>query len=113
MSDSSAATEVAEQYLGNVNEDRTLQSQIALDRKQACCLEVFIDRSDARKGRIFAQTQSGQSVGIVKSRDWILRDGDVMMSANQRRVLIRLKQQQVIAIQFDRKAYNSPVRLMS
>ena len=50
MSDSTATTEVAEQYLGNVNEDRTLQSQIALDRKQARCLEVFIDRTDARRG---------------------------------------------------------------
>ena len=116
MSDSDAGSvsaEVADKYLGNVNEDRDLQSQVALDQKHSRCLEVFIDRIDARKGRILAQTQAGQPVGLVKSREWILRDGDVMMTQRQQRVLIRLKQQQVIALQFDRKAYNSPVKLMS
>lgn len=114
-------TEVADRYLGNISEDRALESEVALDQKHERCLEVFIDRQDARKGRIFAKAQvssqassnsSSISVGIVKGRDWVLREGDVMMTQRQQRVLIRLKQQQVIALQFDRKVYNSAVKLL-
>lgn len=110
-------TEIADRYLGNVNEDRVLQSEIALDRKCDRYLEVFIDRQDARKGRILvtsgpASQPSGVSIGIVKGRNWVLREGDVMLTQRQQRVLIHLKKQQVIALQFDRKAYNSPTKLM-
>ncbi|MEO1389349.1 MAG: hypothetical protein AAFV85_18590 [Cyanobacteria bacterium J06634_6] len=114
--------EIADQYLGNINEDRDLVSQIALDRKQQNCLDISIERKDCCKGRIFATadlTASDseapdleQPVGIIKGRDWTLRDGDVLLTQSQKRVLIHIKQQQVIALQFDRKAYNSPVKLM-
>ena len=106
---------IADRYLGNINEDRDLASQVALDHKQNSCLDVSIERQDCCKGRIFAQVDSNseQSVGIIKGRDWTLRDGDVLMTQNQQRVLVHIKRQQVIALQFDRKAYNSPVKLLS
>ena len=112
-SSSFSSAEVAEQYLGNINENRELASEIALDKKHGRCLDVSIDRQSSQKGRILVQAQSGQPVGIVKGRNWVLRSGDVMMTRSPQRVLIQLTTQQVIALQIDPKAYNSPVRQMN
>ncbi len=106
-------TEVADRYLGNIQADKDLSTQIAEARKANQCLEVTIERKDCRKGRIFTQSASGQSVGIVKGRDWQLRDGDVLKTRRDRTVLVSLQKQQVIALQFEQKAYNSPVQLVN
>ncbi|MGB3789368.1 MAG: hypothetical protein WA949_15260, partial [Phormidesmis sp.] len=106
-------TEVADSYLGNIKEDEKLSSQIARALEANQCLEVTIERKDCRKGRIFVQATSGQSVGIVKGRDWQLRDGDVLKTQRDRTVLVSLQKQQVIALQFEQKAHNSPAQLVN
>lgn len=113
MTLSNEPAQVADEYLGNVNDSSELASQVAQDKSKNQCLEVFIERQDCRKGRIFTQATSGHSVGIVKDRNWTLRDGDVLMTAQQQRVLVSIQKQQIIALQFERKAYNAPMDLVS
>jgi len=108
-----STTEVADCYLGNLREDDALAARIVQSRKCQQCLEVTIERKDCRKGRIFTQSASGQSVGIIKGRDWQLRDGDVLRTQRDQIVLINLKQQQVLALRFDRNSENSPVQLVN
>lgn len=103
---------VANQYLGNVNEDKEIAINVSMAERENTCLAVAIDRNDCGKGRIFTHTASGQAVGIVKSRSWRLRDGDVMGTQSQQLVLVRLQKQPVIALQFERKAHNMPVNLL-
>ncbi|EDX86290.1 hypothetical protein S7335_3993 [Synechococcus sp. PCC 7335] len=107
------ATEVADRYLGNVKEDNELAAQVAQSRDGHRCLEVTIERKDCRKGRIFTKAVSGQAVGIVKGRDWQLRDGDVLRTQGNYLVSVRLQAQEVIALQFDSAANNASVQLVN
>ncbi|MEL7142100.1 MAG: urease accessory protein UreE [Cyanobacteria bacterium J06573_11] len=108
------ATIIADTYLGNVNEQATLAEK--MEAEKASVLQVRIDRCDRIKGRIFATALCGRSIGIIKDRNWLLRDGDVLatQSAEQttKYVLVSLKEQQVIAIRFDPGAHNHAVTLM-
>ncbi len=106
-------TEVADRYLGNIQADRDLSVQIAEALEANQCLEVTIERKDCGKGRILTQAVSGQSVGIVKGRDWQLRNGDVLKTQRDRPVLVSLQKQQVIALRFEQKAYSSPAQLVN
>ena len=108
-----SATEVAQQYLGNVNDDAELQRQVKQAKEKGTCLDVAIEKKDCRKGRIFVTAASKQAVGIIKARNWALRDGDVLVTQQQRLVLVALKKQQVIALQFEGKVHNTPVSLVN
>jgi len=99
---------VADTYLGNLHQNPTLASKINLAKP----ITVEISQQDCRKGRIFVKAETGESVGIVKSRDWLLKDGDVMATQSQQRVIIQLQQQQVVAIRFDPLAHNHAVHLV-
>jgi len=99
---------VAETYLGNLHQNPTLASKINLAQP----ITIEINRQDCRKGRIFVKAKTGESVGIVKSRDWLLKDGDVMATQSQQRVIIQLQQQQVVAIRFSPSAQNQAVHLV-
>ncbi len=113
MTDSSADTAiVADQYLGNVAENKELAIRISQARAEKTCLEVSIARQDCGKGRVFTQTEAGQAVGIVKNRSWRLRDGDALKSQSGQIVLVSLQSQPVIALQFERKAINTPTNLL-
>ena len=107
-----APAELAETYLGNVNERADLSLQVAQARENGHCREITINRRDRPKGRILAQTADGQSVGIVKGRDWLLQDGDVLETAQKYLVLVRIQQQQVIALQFEPGANNRSISLI-
>ena len=103
---------VAEHYLGNLNDSQDVAIQVSQAQQQNQCFSVLIERQDCGKGRIFAQTDAGPAVGIVKDRTWRLRDGDVLETQRHQLVIIGLQKQPVIALQFERKAYNSPVVLL-
>lgn len=103
---------VASHYLGNISENQDIAIQVSQAQQQRQCLTVSIGRNDCGKGRVFAQTDTGQSVGIVKGRDWRLRDGDVLRAQDGQLIVITLQKQLVIALQFERKAHNTPVNLM-
>jgi len=108
-----STTEVADRYLGNLREDDALAVQVTQSRQHQQCLEVTIETKDCLKGRIFTQSASGQAVGIIKGRDWQLRDGDVLRTQCDQLVVISLKKQQVLALRFDQKSENPPAQLVN
>lgn len=106
-------TELAEDYLGNVSESADIARRVMqAQREEDGCLEVWIGLGDRAKGRILTQTESGQSVGIVKARNWLLRQGDVFSTAHNHLVLVHLQPQAVMALRFEAGARNGEMSLV-
>lgn len=103
---------VAEHYLGNLSEQPTLANEKEFSDASTALLTVTIDRKDRCKGRIFTTTDSGQPIGIVKGRNWLLRDGDVLETQDHQRIVVRIHLQKVIALQIDHHAHNAGVHLV-
>lgn len=93
-------TELAQIYLGNVLEDTPLAARMDTARSTGQGWEVHISQTDSRKGRIYAHTTTGLPVGIVKGRDWVLREGDVLETEAGHLLLIKLQAQQVMVLRF-------------
>lgn len=107
-----AKTVLAENYLGNLGENEALAQRVAHAKEENLCLTVMVGRSDRAKGRILTQTASGQSVGITKGRDWLLRDGDVFGVEDNRLVIVGVQTQTVIALTFSPDAEDAPAALV-
>ena len=105
-------TELAETYLGNVSEKADLAMRIEQAKEEARCLDVSIGLGDRTKGRILTHTATGQAVGIVKTRDWLLRDGDVFISKNNYLVVVSIQSQQVMTLQFEAGVSNGAIALV-
>ena len=111
-SDRAEVTWLAQTYLGNVKESADLTRRVLQAREDGRCLEVMVERCDRNKGRVFAQATVGQAVGIVKGRDWSLRDGDVFVTEQGRLVLVSVQPQTVVVITLDGMTPNAPAALM-
>ena len=83
-------TEVAETYLGNITRDKLLAQRLNRAREATQLLEIRLQESDRQKGRISTRTNSGVAVGIIKSRDFKLQEGDVFATRQGNLVLIHL-----------------------
>lgn len=105
-------TELAQTYLGNSIEDASLGERIEKARSKERCWEVYISQTDSRKGRIHAHTTTGVAVGIVKSRDWSLRQGDVLETQEGRLVLIHLQDQKVMVLSFTQPVTDRAIELV-
>lgn len=105
-------TEKVETYIGNVSESADLARRVLHARETGECWEVEIGLGNRAKGRILTQSASGQSVGIVKARDFHLRDGDVLLSERGYMVLVSLLPQRVMAIRFEAGANNKAISLL-
>ncbi|MEL6384280.1 MAG: urease accessory protein UreE [Cyanobacteria bacterium J06626_18] len=89
---------LADIYLGNLNQNGNLQKQASLSRTAGCCLEVELTHEDCKKARIHATSKCGIAVGIVKRRDWHLTEGDVFETAQNQLVIIHLKVQKLMVL---------------
>ena len=107
-----AATELAEDYLGNVSESADVARRVMAAQREGRCLEVVIGKGDRAKGRILAKTAMGQPIGITKGRDWSLREGDVLSTASSKFVLVSLESQQVMVLRFDGGMSNEAISLI-
>lgn len=87
-------THLAQTYLGNRHQEPQLAEQLAA----APHLEVTLALSDRTKGRIYAQTHTGEHVGIVKDRHWSLADGDVFETQAGFLLLVHLHAQRVMVL---------------
>ena len=94
-------TEVAQEYLGNTTEDCNLAEQVKIARNTNNYLEVYLQQSELAKGRILAKATSGSEIGIIKSRDLILRSGDVFETTRNNLLLIELESEQLIVLSFE------------
>lgn len=104
--------EIAQTYLGNLTEDASLTQRVksasALDK----CLEVYLSQSDRGKGRIQAQSTSGITVGIIKSRDWSLRQDDVLITESGNLLLIHLQEQRLMVLSFTEPVEDRAIELV-
>ena len=102
-------TEVAQTYLGNINENPDLSELVKIET----CLEVYLTESDRNKGRIHTYTDAGVAVGIIKSRDRSLHSGDLFKTESGNLLLVHLQEQQLLVLDFSRLETNiSPTRLV-
>ncbi|MBD6619534.1 urease accessory protein UreE [Komarekiella sp. 'clone 1'] len=92
--------ELAESYLGNITENASLSERLEKAGFKEHCLEVYLSQADSRKGRIHSRATSGVDVGIVKNRDWLLREGDIFETQNGKLLLIHLQEQKVMVLSF-------------
>lgn len=104
--------ELAETYLGNLTENASLSERIEKARQSERCLEVYISQTDSRKGRIYTRSNSGIDVGIVKSRDWSLREGDVLETSQGKLLLIHLQEQKVLVLSFTSSVSDCAIELV-
>lgn len=102
-------TEVANQYLGNSQENVELSQRLTTET----CLEVRLSQSDCVKGRIHTHTDSGAAVGIIKSRELSLQEGDVFETESGKLVSIYLQPQKLMVLSFSDSATDtSPAKLV-
>ncbi|PSB06848.1 urease accessory protein UreE [Pleurocapsa sp. CCALA 161] len=102
-------TEVANQYLGNIQENSELSQRLTKEN----CLEVHLGQSDRVKGRIHAHTDSGIAVGIIKSRELSLQEGDVFQTESGKLVSIHLVPQKLMVLSFSSSSADTlPAKLI-
>lgn len=94
-------TEVAQKYLGNIKENHNLAQQVKTARETNCCWEVYLQQSELAKGRILTKANSGLGIGIIKSRDLILRSGDVFETTTGNLLLIKLESEKLMVLSFE------------
>lgn len=103
-------TEIAQTYLGNIQENIALAEKLKVS--QEICLEVNLSQSDRCKGRIYAQSTSGIAVGIIKSRDWLLREGDVLEIEQGKLLLVHIQSQELMVLSFSNSVVNNAIDLI-
>ena len=105
-------TEIAQTYLGNLTEDTNLAQRMKTARDLGQCLEVYLSQSDRKKGRIQAQSTSGITLGIIKSRDWSLRQEDVFVTESGNLLLIHLQEQKLMVLSFTEPVADYAIKLV-
>ncbi|WP_041933716.1 urease accessory protein UreE [Gloeothece verrucosa] len=103
--------ELAETYLGNITENSSLSQRIEKALSDENCLKVYLNHTDSGKGRIHTHTTCGKEIGIVKSRDWSLQEGDVFETQQGKLLLVHLEQQKLMVIRFNLPV-NHPINLV-
>ncbi|WP_319419565.1 urease accessory protein UreE [Pleurocapsa sp. FMAR1] len=105
-------TEIAQTYLGNLTEDTNLAQRVKSVRDLNQCLEVYLSQTDSPKGRIQAQSTSGITVGIIKSRDWSLRQEDVFVTESGNLLVIHLQEQRLMVLSFTEPVADRAIKLV-
>lgn len=103
-----ATTHLAQTYLGNQRQD----PQLAQRLRTACPMEVTLEPNDRVKGRIYAQTTKGETVGIIKERHWSLAEGDVFQTSGGQLLLIHLQPQTVMVLRLTQPAPENALALI-
>jgi urease accessory protein len=104
--------EIAQNYLGNLTEDSSLVAKVTQARQQGSCLDVSLNQGDRSKGRIQAHSTSGEAIGIIKSRDWSMREADVFRTQSDRLVVIQLQEQELLVLSFEQPITASATELV-
>ncbi len=105
-------TEIAQNYLGNLHKNTTLVEQVKTAVESQLCLEVYLSLTDSRKGRIHTHSTSGVDVGIIKSRDWSLQEGDVLTTQTGKLLLVHLQKQKLMVLSFTEPVATEPIKLI-
>ena len=90
--------EVAKIYLGNMERDSSLSSLVREARDRSRVLEVSLKKSDRNKSRILTKSTSGVAIGIVKSRDLKIREGDVFQTTQGNLIVVHLEAETLMVL---------------
>ena len=93
-------TEVAELYLGNITQDNFLAQKVVKAKESELIFEVYLQNSDRHKGRILAHSSSGVPIGIIKSRELKIQEGDVFQTTKGNLLLIHLEAEKFLVLSF-------------
>ncbi|MGK7892894.1 MAG: urease accessory protein UreE [Xenococcus sp. (in: cyanobacteria)] len=99
--------EIVQKYLGNIAEDSNLEKRIKVARETNCYLEVALQHSELMKGRILTKTSSGAEIGIIKSRDLVLRSGDIFETETGNLLLIKIAAEKLMVLSFEQSLNNN------
>lgn len=91
-------TEIAAVYLGSIKQDSELAARV---EKAETVLEISLQPADRNKGRILAQTSTGEQIGIITDRHRSLDTGDVFFTESGRFVLLSFPAEKVLAVHFE------------
>jgi len=105
-------TELAQTYIGNWIRDSSLTKRVEQASTENNCLEVYLSQSDSFKGRIHAQSTSGEMIGIVKERHWLLTEGDVFETERGQLLIVHLEVQKVMVLSFTDEAKGNEIQLV-
>jgi urease accessory protein len=95
-------------YLGNSLQDAELNSRLAEAQGQNLGLSLNLDPVDCVKGRIYAHTNSGEQVGIIKDRSWEMRDGDVFLMETGQWLVVHVRMAESIVACFSPAEVGDP-----
>ncbi|MDE5082212.1 MAG: urease accessory protein UreE [Trichodesmium sp. St15_bin1_1] len=104
--------EIAETYLGNLTKDANLAQRVETAYTLNNCLETYLSQTDSGKGRILAESTSGTIVGIIKSRDWSICEGDVFITKSGKLLLIHLQEERLMVLSFSEPVENHAIELV-
>lgn len=90
--------EVAQIYLGNIDQNPALADQVAKAKAHQQLLEVHLQQSDRAKGRISCTSTSGMAIGIIKSRQLKIKTGDVYQTQNNYLLLVELIKDKLLVL---------------
>lgn len=102
--------EIAQTYLGNLQENPEIKLQI--NSAHQPYLETYLSQAEISKGRIQAQSKSGLKIGIIKNRNWSLRSGDVFVTESGSFLLIHLQEQKLMVLNFSETMTAKPATLV-
>lgn len=102
-------TEIAQIYLGNLQENVTLAEKVQTNKEY---LEVHLQQSDRAKSRIYTQSTSGIAIGIIKSRDWLLREGDILETEQGKLLLVHIQLQELMVLSFSESLTDKAIDLI-
>ena len=88
-------------YLGNYFNAPNLQRAVELACSENRTIEVQLTQADRQKSRIYAKTNAGEAIGLLKRRDWKLTDGDVFKLEGDRFLLIHLNAQRLMTLSLE------------
>jgi urease accessory protein len=104
-------TEIVQVYLGNIAE-ANIAEQFEEARCQDLYWEVYLTERDCNKGRILALSTSGDEIGIIKSRDWQIREGDVFSSETGKLILIHLQARELMVLSLTEPINDRAIQLV-
>ena len=104
-------TLIAKKYLGNINQNPELLEKVNRAKQSNKYLEVELQKSDCVKGRILTKSLSGVAIGIIKSRELLLKSGDILETDNGELLLINLQEETFMVLSFTDSS-NDPLALV-
>lgn len=88
-------------YFGNYFATPKLHDDLERARSHHRLMEVELTQADQKKSRIYAKTNSGDAIGLLKQRDWQLTNGDVFQFEDDRFLLVHLNAQPLMTLSLD------------